>query len=204
MNRQTQPRSPGSCPALATALGQEPDTLEIIAGSSGQPKELPVRILLAAAGLAALLIAPAPAFAGPSETALLASFAGTWTGKGEITGPDAGKINCRMTMKATRAGKLTYNGRCSVGTGAASFTGTMQYNDSARRYEATSSSRGQSATAIGKPQSSGVVFTTTTTDERIGKVSSTIALSGAAITLSFKTSATAGENTSSSITLTKS
>ena len=163
-----------------------------------------MRNLLAAAGLAALLIAPAPAFAGPNEAALLASFAGTWTGKGEITGPDAGKVTCRMTMKATRAGKLTYNGRCSMGTAAASFTGTMQYNDSARRYEATSSSRGQSSTAIGKPQSGGVVFTTTTADERIGKVSSTIALAGSAITLSFRTTDTSGENTSSTMTLTKS
>lgn len=163
-----------------------------------------MRILFASLGLATLLAAPLPAFAGASETALLASYAGTWTGKGEVTGPEAGRVNCRITMKATSAGKLVYNGRCSMGTGAASFNGTMQYNDSARRYEAVTSARGETATAIGKPQAGGVVFTTTTTDERIGKVSSTIALSGDAITLSFKATDTSGENTSSSMTLTKS
>lgn len=161
-----------------------------------------MRHLLAAFTLA-IALSPLPAFAGAAESALLASYAGTWTGKGEITGPEAGKVSCKLSMKATSTGKLTYNGRCSMSTIATSFNGTMQYNDTARRYEAVTSARGQSATAIGKAKGKGVVFTTTASDER-GSMSSTIALEGEAITLSFKASAgETGENASSEMVLTR-
>lgn len=161
-----------------------------------------MRHLLAAFTLLAL-VAPLPALAGANESALLASYAGTWTGKGEITGPEAGKVSCKLSMKATSTGKLTYNGRCSMSTIATGFNGTMQYNDSARRYEAITTARGESATAIGKPKGQGVVFTTSATDER-GSVSSTIALAGDTITFSFKASASAtDENISSEMVLTR-
>lgn len=160
-------------------------------------------ILTAFAILACL--SPLPAFAGAAETALLAQYAGVWSGKGEITGPDAGKVSCKLTMKATSAGKLVYNGRCSLGTVAAGFNGTMQYSDANRRYEAITSARGQTTTTIGKPQGGNVVFTSSTTDDRYGTISSTIALGKEAITLSFKAKAVGGngENASSQMVLTR-
>ncbi len=163
------------------------------------------RVLAALALATPLLFAPVAAYAGPAETALLAAYAGNWQGSGEITGENAGKLKCRLAFKAGTSGKLTYNGRCSFGSGAASFTGTMQYSDANKRYEAITAARGQTATTIGKPQGGGVVFTTTTDDDRIGKVATTIALSGGnAITLSFKMTTPTGESNSSSIAFTRS
>lgn len=149
----------------------------------------------------ALVLVPvaAPAFAGAKETALLASYAGDWRGKGSISGDNPGTVVCRLSLKTGNAGKLTYNGRCSFGQGVASFTGTMHYNDASKRYEAVTSARGQSATSVGKPTGNGVTFTTSTNDDKVGKVSSTIALQGEKITLSFQMTDTAGSKTASSI-----
>lgn len=162
---------------------------------------LAFRPLLLGLFLAASAILPGAsvALAGDREVALLASFAGSWRGKGDIAGDNPGTVVCRMNLKAGNAGKLSYNGRCSFGQGVASFAGTMLYNDAARRYEAVTTARGQSATSIGKPTANGVTFTTSSTDEQVGKVTSTIALSGDKITLSFQMTDPSGEKTASSI-----
>ncbi len=141
----------------------------------------------------------APAFAGAKEVALLSSYAGSWRGKGSITGDNPGTVVCRMNLKSGTAGKLSYNGRCSFGQGAASFTGTMLYNETTNRYEAVTSARGESATAIGKPSGNGVTFTTSTSDDQVGKVTSTIALKGDKITLSFQLTDPNGSKSASSI-----
>jgi hypothetical protein len=148
---------------------------------------------------ATALSGAAPAFAGAKEAAVLASYSGDWRGKGKITGDNPGTVVCRMSLKSGNSGKLSYNGRCSFGQGAASFAGTMLYNDATRRYEAVTSTRGQSTTSVGKPTGNGVTFTTATNDDQIGKVSSTIALSGDKITLSFQMTDTKGGKTASSI-----
>jgi hypothetical protein len=147
----------------------------------------------------AALAGVAPAFAGTKEVALLASYAGDWRGKGKITGDNPGTVVCRMSLKSGTAGKLSYNGRCSFGQGAASFAGTMLYNDATKRYEAVTSTRGQSATSVGRPTGGGVTFTSSTTDDQIGKVSSTIALAGDKITLSFQMTDAKGGKSASSI-----
>ncbi|MDB5542666.1 MAG: hypothetical protein JWQ89_4393 [Devosia sp.] len=156
--------------------------------------------------LAAALVLPAalPAVAGPAETALLGKYAGEWRGSGKVVGPDPGTVVCRMTFKTSSAGKLSYSGRCSFGgSGAASFRGTMLYNDARKRYEASSSAQGVSTTTIGKKQGSGIVFAANGMQTRYGNASSTMTLAGNAIKLNFKLVDKKGATTSSSITFGK-
>jgi hypothetical protein len=162
--------------------------------------------LAARLALAALFILPAslPALAGPAETALLASYAGTWAGTGIAAGPQPGDVDCRITFKATSAGKLIYNGRCSFSSGAASFNGTMIYNDAAKRFEAASSSTGFTATTIGKKQGGNIVFSMDGQETTYGTASSTMTLSSKAINISFKLVDKKGETTSSKITFSRS
>lgn len=158
-----------------------------------------------AVALAALALPVAPALAGPAENALLAGYAGEWTGTGQVTGPDAGTVVCRISFKPTAAGKLTYNGRCSYsGQGTASFRGTMFYNDAARRYEASSSAQGVSTSTIGKKQGGSIVFAASGMDTRYGSASSVMTLAGNAIRLSFKLVDTEGATTASSISFSRS
>ncbi len=157
---------------------------------------------LTALALSAALALPttAPALAGPAENAVLKKYEGSWKGTGKVTGPDAGTVVCRITLKAAATGKVNYSGRCSFGAGAASFRGTMLYNDAKKRYEASSSAQGVSATAIGKKQGGGVVFAMSGMENRYGTASSTLSLTGGAIKMSFKLVDTDGETTASSIT----
>ncbi len=167
---------------------------------------MPKPTLLARLALAAMFVLPAtlPVLAGPAETALLASYAGTWAGTGAATGPEPGDVDCRISFKATAAGKLIYNGRCSFSSGAASFNGTMIYNDAAKRFEAASSSTGFSATTIGKKQGSNIIFSMDGQDTTYGTASSTMTLGSKAITISFKLVDKKGETTSSKIVFTRS
>lgn len=167
---------------------------------------MPKPTLLARLALAAMFVLPAtlPVLAGPAETALLASYAGTWTGTGVAAGPEPGDVDCRITFKATSAGKLIYNGRCSFGSGAASFNGTMIYNDAANRFEAASSSTGFSATTIGKKQGSNIVFSMEGQDTTYGTASSVMILGSKTINITFKLVDKKGETTSSKITFTRS
>jgi hypothetical protein len=160
---------------------------------------------LKALALAALIALPtaSAALAGPAESALLAKYAGEWRGSGQVTGPDPGTVVCRITFRATDAGRLTYSGRCSYsGQGAASFRGTIAYNDSAKRFEAISSAQGTSMSSTGKRQGSSIVFASEGMETRYGTISSTLTLGGSTIKMAFKL-VDDGETTASSITLQK-
>ena len=140
------------------------------------------RLLRAALVAAILLPAAAPAFAGPAETALLEKYVGTWKGKGQLTGAEAGTVLCRLTLKLTGQ-KVAFNGRCaSSGSPASSFSGTMTYNDAKKRYESTSSA---SKTVIGKKSGGGVLFATEQSSQR-GTVTSTLSLTGGMIKVEFQ------------------
>ena len=167
---------------------------------------MPKPMLLARLAIAAMFVLPAtlPVLAGPAETALLAAYAGTWAGTGTATGPEPGEVDCRISFKATSAGKLIYNGRCSFSSGAASFNGTMIYNDAANRFEAASSSTGFSATTIGKKQGGNIVFAMNGEETTYGTASSVMTLSPKAINLTFKLVDKKGETTASKITFTRS
>ncbi len=89
--------------------------------------------------IAALLIATAaPAFAGPAETAFLQKLSNTWSGKGKLQGAESGPIACKIVF--TAGGKSTkYQGRCNIPDMAQqAFSGSLSYNDKAKRYEARS------------------------------------------------------------------
>jgi hypothetical protein len=152
---------------------------------------VPAIVLSAAATL--------PAVAGPKESALLASFAGDWRGKGKVTGPDPGTVVCRLSFKAATAGKLSYTGRCSFGTGAPSFRGTILYNEARKRFEAYSSAQGASSNVVGKKQRGGVAFSASGIETRYGTASSVMTLIGNAINLSFKLVDKKGKVTASSV-----
>lgn len=160
--------------------------------------------VLALASVLAFPIA-LPATAGPAENAVLAKYAGDWRGTGKVVGPDPGTVVCRISFKASTAGKLSYSGRCSFGgSGAASFRGTMIYNDAKKRYEATSSAQGVSTTTVGKKVGGTIVFAASGTDTRYGTASSVMTLSGSSIKLAFKLVDKKGETTASAISFKKS
>jgi hypothetical protein len=95
---------------------------------------------LALAGAAAAMIAltAAPSFAGPAETAFLQKLNSTWSGKGSLKGAETGPIACKIVF--TAGGKSTkYQGRCNIPDMAQqAFSGSISYNDKAKRYEARS------------------------------------------------------------------
>lgn len=162
---------------------------------------------LKALALASVLALPValPAVAGPAESAVLAKYAGDWRGTGQVVGPDPGKVVCRLSFKASTTGKLTYTGRCSFGgTGAASFRGTMIYNDANKRYEASSSAQGASATTIGKKAGNTIVFASAGMKTSYGTASSVMTLGGSTIKLAFTLVDKKGQTTASAISFKKS
>jgi hypothetical protein len=153
---------------------------------------------------AILLLSAAPVLSGPEETALLASYAGGWIGSGKVTGIEDGAVDCTMTLTANRSGKVNYSGRCDFGSGTAGFTGTMHYNDAARRFEANTSAQGVSGGAVGKRQGGGIVFSMSGLESSYGTVSSTLSLSGGKIGMKFELLDKDGKKTASSITFNRS
>ncbi len=85
-----------------------------------------------------IALGAAPAFAGPAETAFLQKLNSTWSGKGKLPGAESGAIACKIVF--TAGGKSTkYQGRCNIPDMAQqAFSGSISYNDKAKRYEARS------------------------------------------------------------------
>lgn len=141
-----------------------------------------VNLTLAAAAFGFLSVAaPVGVVAGPSETDFLQSLAGSWSGRGEVSGEDGGTVTCRLTFKPAGA-RLNYNGRCALpgGSGSQSFSGRITYNDRTGEFESTSRGR----TVAGEQSGSTLVFTTTQNDTR-GRGTSTMRLSPGGISVTF-------------------
>lgn len=160
-----------------------------------------MRSALLGVGLVALL--SVSAFAGPAETALLGGYAGGWKGSGKVTGIENGAVDCTMKFSASKSGKLSYSGRCDFGSGTAGFTGAMQYNDAARRFEAVTSAQGVSGSAVGKRQGGGIVFSMSGLESTYGTVSSTLSLNGDRIGMKFELIDKDGKKTTSEIAFTR-
>lgn len=143
----------------------------------------------------------APAFAGPADTALLQSFVGNWKGGGKLTGADTGKVTCRMAFKFSKANRLTYTGRCTLGgMGGQSFNGVVTYNEAKKRFESATSA----GTVVGQKSSGGVTFTMNETDKR-GAISSQLFMGTGRLQFDFSmTDAKTHEVTSATIPLAKS
>ncbi len=117
------------------------------------------RHALAAAGIFALSLAT-PSAAGPAEMNLLESYIGSWRGQGEMVGGEfPEKFTCRLTVAKGNQAKINYAGRCALVNMNISVSGTIAYNDSARRYEAAmSSNAGFTGTAVGRRQGNRITF----------------------------------------------
>lgn len=143
-----------------------------------------------------------PALAGPAENALLAKYAGNWRGTGEVTGPNAGSVVCRLSFKPTDSGAVSYTGRCSFGAGGYSFRGAMAYDDAKNRFYSQSSVQGEQVNTIGKKSGNTVTFASTTSTQ-YGNATSSFSLAGNTIKLSFKLIDKKGRATTSAISFSK-
>jgi hypothetical protein len=152
--------------------------------------------------LAALLftLPAAPALAAPADIELLQSYAGSWRGTGELTGPDTGSVRCRLTFR-TSGEKLSFSGRCTVaGTGTRGFTGVISFNDQTGRYEASSSD----GTVVGRKSGRTITFNMSDTTTQ-GEVTSSMSLRGNEIRVDFQlTDDDTGEVSGSRVTFTRS
>jgi hypothetical protein len=117
------------------------------------------RVTGAAALLAMVGAAMAPAFAGPAEVALLKSYEGNWRGRGTVVGSDTETVTCRMSLTPGNQNKVNYNGRCALAGTNLAINGTLAYIDSSQRYEgAMTSNINFSGVAVGRKEGNGIVF----------------------------------------------
>jgi hypothetical protein len=171
----------------------------IFAAIPTQSPAMNKKILALAA--AALLSAPAvPVSAAPADIELLQSYAGSWRGEGELTGPDSGSVRCRLTFRAIGE-KLSFNGRCTVaGSGTRGFTGSISFNESTGRFEASSSD----GTVVGSKSGSTITFNMSDSTVQ-GDVTSTMSLRGNQIRVDFSLKdADTGQVSGSKVTFTRS
>ena len=152
-----------------------------------------------AAVAVAMLAFSAPAFAGPAETAFLQKLTNTWSGKGTLRGADSGPIACKMVITAGGQ-SAKYQGRCAIPDMAQqAFSGSITYNDKAKRYEAKS----VSGVVAGVRKGDRLVFTTTSKNPQ-GTAYSTMTMSPTALVVDFAiVDRKTGEKTTSRITFSK-
>lgn len=107
-----------------------------------------------------LATAPVATSAAEAELALLGSYVGSWRGEGALVGGDRPEpFRCRLTVAKGNQGKINYTGRCTLVDATLSISGTIAYNDTARRYEAAmSSNAGFTGLAIGQQSGGRISF----------------------------------------------
>jgi hypothetical protein len=121
-------------------------------------KWLGIGVALALMPLAGVALAQAQAAQG--ELALLESYVGNWQGEGALVGGDQPEpFRCRLAIAKGNAGKVNYTGRCALVNATLSISGTIAYNDEAKRYEAAmSSNAGFTGLAIGQQRQGQISF----------------------------------------------
>jgi hypothetical protein len=119
-----------------------------------------LRTILVALMLAATALTAGVAQAGVRELDLLSSYIGDWRGEGALIGGDQPEpFRCRLSVAQGNLLKINYTGRCSLVNATLSISGTIAYNDQARRYEAAmSSNAGYTGLAIGRQSSNSISF----------------------------------------------
>jgi hypothetical protein len=151
----------------------------------------PLARTAAFAGLALTgMFAALPASAGPAEVALLESYVGSWTGRGQVTGSRSETLVCKLTIKPGTGEKVNFSGRCAVAGATMSVNGTMLYADAARRFEAAmTATGGYTGVAVGRRSGDNVVFNlrekNADADGRAVDVTAAITLNAARITVDF-------------------
>lgn len=121
----------------------------------------PLARAIAIAGLAtASVMAPAPAYAGPAELALLESYIGVWSGRGELVGAETETVVCKLDITKGNQQRVNYAGRCAMAGTTLSVRGTMAYFDQSRRFEAamTTNAGFAPAPAVGRKDGDGILF----------------------------------------------
>jgi hypothetical protein len=147
------------------------------------------RVVGAVALVAAAGAYVAPAFAGPTETALLKSYEGTWKGKGTVVGTDNETVNCRMSLTDGNDEKVNYAGRCTLAGSDLAINGTLAYIEASHRYEgAMTSNVNFSGVAVGTKRGNGIVFNLKSrgsADSANMEIAAGIALTPGVITVTF-------------------
>ena len=94
------------------------------------------------------------------EVALLESYVGNWQGEGALVGGDRPEpFRCRLTIAKGNQAKVNYTGRCALVNATLSISGTIAFNETARRYEAAmSSNAGFTGLAIGQERGGQISF----------------------------------------------
>ena len=148
-----------------------------------------IRSLLGLLAALTLALTAAPAFAGPAENAFLASLVGNYIGKASVPDQNGRRqpVTCRLVVAGATAGKITYNGRCSISGGSFSMTGAIVFSGG-KYLAAMTSSGGMSGNAVGQRHGNGVSFSSSAHDTMQGgdrNVASTLTLSPKAIRVEF-------------------
>ena len=147
------------------------------------------RHLQVAVAVAAMALT-GPAFAGPVE--LLESYIGDWKGAGALVGgQNPEPFRCRLGISKGNLNKINYAGRCSLVDMTLSVSGTIAYDDKARRYQAAmSSNAGFTGVAVGRINGDTVSFDLREKQKDRGgndvRIGSRILLNGASITVDFE------------------
>jgi hypothetical protein len=83
---------------------------------------------------------------------LLETYIGSWRGDGTLVGGQRPEpFRCRLTINKGNLNKVNYAGRCTLVDMNLSVSGTIAYDDKARRYQAVmSSNAGFKGTAVGR------------------------------------------------------
>jgi hypothetical protein len=138
------------------------------------------------------IFAVAPAQSGPAEMALLESYIGSWSGEGLMVGGEAPeKFKCRLTVAKGNNLKINYAGRCKLVNMNLSVSGTIEYDEGARHYQAVmSSNAGFTGLAVGRKSGSRISFDLAERQTDRGgndvRIGSLLVLEGNKITVDFE------------------
>ena len=154
--------------------------------------------ILAATAAAMIALTAAPALAGPAETAFLQKLTNTWSGRGNLQGANSGPIACKIVI--TAGGKSTkFQGRCNIPDMAQqAFSGSISYNDKAKRYEAKS----VGGTVPGVRKGDKLVFRNSSRNAG-GTATSTMTISPGSLVVDFALVDKKGDKTTSRITFSR-
>jgi hypothetical protein len=119
----------------------------------------PLSRTVALAGLLSAALFSGPVLAAKADVELLQSYIGSWRGKGQMVGAERETVVCRLNLTPGNQDKVNYSGRCSMAGTNLSVSGTLAYNDSAKRFEAAMSSNATfSGLAVGRKSGNSLVF----------------------------------------------
>lgn len=116
--------------------------------------------VLALGVVAAAVSGAIPAYAGPTELALLSNYIGEWGGSSSLVGGETPQpFSCRLTVNKGNQAKINYAGRCTLVSMNLSVTGTIAYDDASRTYQAImGSNAGYKGIAVGRVSGDTITF----------------------------------------------